>query len=484
MANPDDVATKAAATARRGSIVAAAGCGKTEQIALATKLAEGRRLILTHTHAGVDAIRARLAKLDVPSAKFRVDTIAGWSLRYAASFPKTSGLRHFDPRADAWNDVYGAADALLRSGAVDQVLTQSYEGVFVDEYQDCDQAQHQIVTSLSETLPTCVFGDPLQAIFDFGGAPVDWNSEVERAFPPIGELTQPHRWLNAGNNDMALWLVEVRNRLLAGGTISNLSRPPCVEVTHIGDHVGPTAKARIKAKVRAKAAAVHAACRKAHNAAGDRRVVVIGEEANLGQRQNLAMNLAQLGFSNIEAVDCKPLYALADTLDAEPNGLSRLTHLLSFAEKCMNGLGPADLTKAVMSHLAGGKLGRTRYGSVIGAALRVVSENSDDATSKLLEELRSFSGARLYCRERYSALQRAIERKARTGCSLKAAVWDVQNQGRHAGRKIGRRSVGSTLLVKGLEFERVVLIHHSKMSSSDLYVAVTRAVDGLEIISG
>ena len=86
-----DFAKKAAAVTR-GSIIAPAGFGKTEQIARASSVALGRRLILTHTHAGVDALRKRLVKLNVPSSKYRVDTIAGWSLRYGLSFPKHSGL--------------------------------------------------------------------------------------------------------------------------------------------------------------------------------------------------------------------------------------------------------------------------------------------------------------------------------------------------------------------------------------------------------
>src|SRR5712664_1999310 len=89
-----------ASALRLGSIVAAAGCGKTEQIANATHLSGGRRLILTHTHAGVDVLRQRLRKLNVPRSKFRLDTIAGWCLRYAASFPARSGLICLVPRTD------------------------------------------------------------------------------------------------------------------------------------------------------------------------------------------------------------------------------------------------------------------------------------------------------------------------------------------------------------------------------------------------
>src|SRR4051812_1489856 len=82
-----------AAQQQRGSIVAAAGCGKTEQIGKATRLAARRRLILTHTHAGVDVLRDRMKRLAVRSANFNIETIAGWCLRYAASYPNHSKLK-------------------------------------------------------------------------------------------------------------------------------------------------------------------------------------------------------------------------------------------------------------------------------------------------------------------------------------------------------------------------------------------------------
>ena len=129
--NPDAEIAQLVASLKCGSVVAAAGCGKTEQIARATQIAEGRRLILTHTHAGVDALRARLKTHKVSSEKFRVDTIAGWCLRYAASFPKRSSLTCANPRSDKeWNAVYEAAARLIQSGAVKGVLASSYAGGF------------------------------------------------------------------------------------------------------------------------------------------------------------------------------------------------------------------------------------------------------------------------------------------------------------------------------------------------------------------
>jgi DNA helicase-2/ATP-dependent DNA helicase PcrA len=169
MPNSDDDVGRHAASLRRGCIVAAAGCGKTYQIATATAASDGKRLILTHTHAGVDAITTRLKERKVPPPKYHVDTIAGWCLRVSRSFPQRSGLDISVPLgAIRWEDVYQAGACLIRSGALSGVLHASYCGVFVDEYQDCSRKQHAVIQLLADELPCCVFGDHLQGIFDFG----------------------------------------------------------------------------------------------------------------------------------------------------------------------------------------------------------------------------------------------------------------------------------------------------------------------------
>ena len=54
------------AASDRACVVAAAGCGKTRLIADAVKVLEGtRQLILTHTHAGVNALRYKLRAVGV-----------------------------------------------------------------------------------------------------------------------------------------------------------------------------------------------------------------------------------------------------------------------------------------------------------------------------------------------------------------------------------------------------------------------------------
>lgn len=272
MDNHDDAGVAAiAASVRRGSVIAAAGCGKTEQIARATNLASGRRLILTHTHAGVDALKSRLQNNGVPKNKFTVDTIAAWSLRFAASYPQRSGLSVTEPTDEDWNAVYQSAATLIQSGALTSVLDASYQGVFVDEYQDCTTDQHPIICALSDHLPTCVFGDPLQAIFDFGGqTPVDWDTDVFPQFPRAGQLLRPWRWHNAGSHEFAGWLQMVRGQLESDQLIDLTNSPDCVNWVRLPS-AGTTPQSRGK-----RQQVVISACQAATLREGE-TIVVIGD---------------------------------------------------------------------------------------------------------------------------------------------------------------------------------------------------------------
>ena len=58
---------------------------------------------------------------------------------------------------------------LLQAGHLAQPLRATYARLLVDEYQDCNVVQHAIVSGLAQVLPTCVLGDPMQAIFSFRG---------------------------------------------------------------------------------------------------------------------------------------------------------------------------------------------------------------------------------------------------------------------------------------------------------------------------
>jgi len=469
MASADDEVTRAAAAATKGYVVAAAGCGKTEQIARATKISSGRRLILTHTNAGADALKARLDKLDVPKQQYRVDTIAGWSLRLSQAFPVRSSLGEIDRSNTDWPAVYSAAETLVEGGAVDRILAASYSGLFVDEYQDCSEKQHAVVRALSEQLPTCVFGDPLQAIFDFEQI-VNWERDIFPAFSKVGELKTAHRWRRVNSHVMADWLEAVRLDL-EKGSLSFASLQ------------SPVTWSRLPSDQPWRTMAVTNACRTAHENAGEERLLVIADSVNVHARANIAKQVAKFGFSNLEAIDSKPLFSAANRID-KAAGTERLEAAIDFAGACLSGWGPGDLLKGTQSALTGGKAKRKQFGPLIDLAVGVTTANDEASLEALLEAIAALGKATPYCRERFFALLAALKLKREAGLpTLVEAVWEVQNRRRHAGRRLGRRMVGSTLLVKGLECEHVVVVATDDMSARDWYVAITRASKSLCILS-
>jgi len=471
--DPNTEVARLAASLVCGSVVAAAGCGKTEQIARAAQIAEGRRLILTHTHAGVDALRLRLKKNKVPNHKFSIDTIAGWCLRYSASFPKRSGLSCFSPREDKeWNAVYEATVRLIQSGAVKGVLVSSYSGVFVDEYQDCSGLQHQVIKAISAYLPVCVFGDPLQAIFDFKGqTPVKWDADVFHVFSKAGEMTTPWRWRNAGNDKLASWLANVRRSLEQGGAIDLTNRPECVIWECLPNDP------------RYRQSKIVGTCKNIMGKIGDGRLVVIGDSANINSRAALAMNLAAAGFSNIESLGCKHIYEFAKKIESA-KGITRLEMVLDFISACMTGAEKTSFLNAVKSCQGGGRRGATNFGKLITIGEAVAEGAGDKAILDLMQGFHHKEATRLFRKEMFFAMRSALHlRSTRQYDTLADAIWEVQNCIRHIGRKMGKRSIGSTLLVKGLEFDHAVIIHSDNMTRKDWYVALTRATTSVTILS-
>ncbi len=462
-----------AASLRRGSIVAAAGCGKTEQIARGVIVSGRRRLVLTHTHAGVDALTRRLKKHNVLSDKYRLDTIAGWCLRFAAAFPNRSGISAVEPKSTAeWDAVYNAAVKLIDSGAVDGVIASSYGGCFVDEYQDCTKHQHAVIQRLANHLPTCVFGDPLQAIFDFRGQqPVDWELDVFPTFVREGELITPWRWKNAGNFALAEWLQTVRQAMESGSALDLTMLPE--GVTRIA----------LPTDIRFQQGAIVRQCLDSMGEAHLGNLIVIGDSKSANRRSALAQKLAKQGFTNIEPVGCKDIFSAAKAIDSS-TGVDRFKALLQFAEKCMTGTNRTEFEKAVRAHQQGRRLGQAKFGVLLSLANAVITTGGDNAMLAFLGALQSHAGVHLYRREMFCAMKSALQVKAtREIGNLNDAIWEVQNRSRHIGRRLGNRSIGSTLLVKGLEFDRSIVLYSGAMSPKDWYVALTRATQRIRIIS-
>jgi DNA helicase IV len=63
------------------------------------------------------------------------------------------------------------------------------------------------------------------------------------------------------------------------------------------------------------------------------------------------------------------------------------------------------------------------------------------------------------------------------------AAIQVREQSRMIGRPLAKRTVGSTLLLKGLEAEVAVILNPAEMDKRHLYVALTRGAKKVVVCS-
>lgn len=454
---------------RRGCVIAPAGCGKTEQVARAVLHGEGRRLILTHTLAGVDALRSRLKKKEADPGHYQISTIAAWSLRIASAFPMRSGLSITMPKTNKeYEAVCAAAVNLIKSGYIDGVIKASYSGVFVDEYQDCVRLQHELVCALSNLLPCCVFSDPLQSIFGFRDNSLpDWDREVLATFPIVAEFRRPWRWERVGNIALGKWLLRCRDELCETGQIDLRSRPPTVHYRRLA---GANDTERYREKLKLVIGSL--GTRK-----GEKCIIIADSRKETG-RALLARNVKA---SAVEPVECQALTKFVEELEKR-QGQKRLDLVLDLVKGVMLNADAASLKKVVKAVCKGTR--RKAPNSIEAACVEISQSQGLRPILHLLEEIPKQQKGWIYRRELYSALCGALRGViAGTHETLVDAVWDVQNRRRHAGRRFGNRSIGSTLLVKGLEFDHVIIVDVESFKRNDLYVALTRGARSVTVIS-
>lgn len=450
-------------------LVGPAGCGKTEEIVKAAQAAPGRQLILTHTHAGVASLRSRLKKIGVSYSKVEVDTIAGWALKYTLAFPKLSGVTTKMPVGDQWNPIYGAMGELLSNRHICQVIKNSYEGLFVDEYQDCTITQHKLVLSIADIIPTRVIGDPLQGIFGFSGPVVDFDKDVFPRFNRLPDLDVPHRWRNDGNPKLGAWLLSIRS-VIENGEALDLSSSP-VQWFKADD------SQRINT------------CRKLARATAGESVIAIRKWPNGCRRE--AKNMAGC-YVSIEEMDCKDWMEVGEKLDTT-SGAQQAKKLLEAIDSCVHQpKTPSRIAPIIRA------LGR---GNVLSLAIccnsndlltqtsEFVSTGSPAAALGMLNAIAALPGLVVYRRDFWDEMRATFRRMSSLGgTSFAKTAWDCRANTRSRGRNLPLRVISTTLLVKGLECDHVIIwdaneLIGDRFGRNNLYVAMTRGRKSLTIFS-
>ena len=390
-------------------------------------------------------------------------------MRLISTFPARSAhnpilLKLQNPRTDYMN-IRVAAINLLKAVHVSDIMAASYTRLIVDEYQDCSIRQHAVVTYAAQILPTCVLGDPLQAIFGFGGDNLaKWNEHICAYFPVAGELEKPWRWINADAEPLGLWLLDGRKKLLRGEPIDLRSAPAAVtwvELLGTNDHQRRLLAARVRPQ----------------NVDGC--VLIIGDRTSPASQHQFASQTP--GAVTVEAVDLKDLVSFARTFDlAVPDALECLA---DFAQKVMTNIRAPDfLVRRVQSVMRG--TARKPPTDVEKAALEFVHSPSHRSAVHLLIEMSQEAGVRTHRPAVLRACIKALQLCEGTdGLSFQDAAIQMREQHRLLGRPLPRRAVGSTLLLKGLEADVAVILYADALNTRNLYVAMTRGSHALTVCS-
>lgn len=444
-------------------VTAPAGTGKTHLLAESIKAYRGDKpvLVLTHTNAGVQALRKRLEQAQVTRRLYALGTIDGFALQLVRTFPLRTG-HTLDLSKINYAEMRKGAVRLLEEQHIDTVLRANFARVLVDEYQDCESMQHRIVCSLARLVPTCVLGDPLQRIFTFKGAVLpSWNT-VQSVFSEHHVLAEPFRWIKAGNADLGHWLLSLRPALLKKEPIS-LDGAPDNGLLHLPRTNSVPSGAPFSDFMPVLSSLTGS-------------TLIIGSSVNVKSRHDLARHLP--GASIIEPVDMKSLLEFADSFDAcilrnTPDAPSALACLLDFAANVMTGVQEKNIIKRLGS-IGSGKNTKPPDAHEL-VAIQFSHSPSYILAADLLDSLHSLKGARLFRPQVFRAFRTALNMVAEGKVStLVTAATECRERNRDIAMSLPKVAIGSTLLLKGLEADNVFVQDADGISAENIYVALTR----------
>lgn len=454
----------------KGYVIAPAGYGKTHLIALAVQASKNRQLILTHTFAGVNSIKTKMNLLGVPSSKYQVDTIASWTLRLCLAYPKTSRWATENPSSKQWNKLYAACRNLLGRQFIRHIVCSTYSGVYVDEYQDCSELQHSFVCALAEFLPCRILGDPLQAIFDFADKPVDWDNSIYPHFQCLGELQKPWRWHNAGAPELGEWLKEARNAFMTGQKVDlTVALPKGVSKVSVdlNDFQNPKRHAMFNKFLKYEAETVIA--------------IHAGDQQSKNKTHILARALAGK-FSSIEEIEGKDLFVFLNRFQAVTTVSKGFLLALDFAKKCFTGLDRALVAGTKWGEVAS-QSKTTKYPMILKAANGYLADPTSKNLLTFFCLIRDNPETSTYRRDLLNRFLNMLKTHIEGGApSLLDSAQIYQREFRHCGRPVRHtKLIGTTLLVKGLEYDHTIILDADSLDLKELYVAMTRGSRSLTI---
>ncbi len=445
---------------KNGLIIAPAGHGKTEDIVsqFENNSFSKKVLILTHTNIGVQELENRLKKKGINLKKFNVYTIASFTLKYIKMFPSLSG---FNKEKDLFdNDIYDQMSNLLSNIHIKEIVVNTYEQLFVDEYQDCSLSQHKMIKELCNILNYKIYGDPLQSIYDFNDIPVNFDEITINDFELIGKLDYPWRWDNK-NKKLGEWILKIRKEIENNNAINLYT---------IQDTVKFIKTSNI-----------------------NKSLIALGLQYLRNNIPNVILTKLPYQTKNYvkrfagkyqmqEEVECNDLKKFAELLN-ETKKVEVLIELFNILKSSYTGLNKYDniINKVKVHNYNFNKLKNNKE---LGNIIIEYLDNEQLEVEKIIRIIKlieNSDGINLCRQDLISIMKRMLNNiKVNQNRNPIDILSDITSNRR---QKKFNYLISRVLLVKGMQFENVIIIEPENMTKKEFYVAISRATNSLTIIS-
>lgn len=450
-------------------VVAPAGYGKTHAISICLKYTAGKQLVLTHTHAGVASLKDKIQSQGISNNLYRVETITSLAQKYVNAFYCGNDIPEQEDSKVYYPFIIDKASFLFKISPIRDVIKSTYTGLFVDEYQDCNIGQHGLINELASILPTRVFGDHLQGIFDFNGDTlVNLDSDLND-FVKFPDLVEPWRWKD-NNPGLGDNLKMIRDLLEQSKTIDLNRHDKEIKVLLIEENDKYVYQSKYNKEI-------WALCNE------DSVLIIHPDSSNLNVRKEFTSRFNN-AFILVEAIDSKDFYELSRKFDSV-NSADVYNSIYNLIPVLFNGCASRDK----WFNLNGVKNKKSEedrsYIIPIDRDIEQLKQNiSLGLISKILNNIKALPDMKCYRQELLWDLCGALEHAGYKGITVYEAMKEIRNRKRRLGRKITGRCIGTTLLTKGLEFDTVaVLDAHNFKCPKNFYVAITRACKKLIIFT-
>jgi len=299
--------------------------------------------------------------------------------------------------------------------------------------------------TLSDIVPTLIFGDPMQGIFEFAGATMSWEGEIHDSFPVSHTLNTPHRWRDS-NPELGQKLTHGQAIDLHDPRIIHRQSDDVFDMSVLFDDLDSK---------QGTVAAIH--CHK-------------------GQCYRIA-RASNGGFQAIEENAARTLATFAEDWDSAMDNERRKDILRNLINECFNTSIPYT---------------QDTDSSEVVESIRIATTDLEnpDSLKMVITLCRNVNCWKLYRGQLWRDVERALnEIISNRADNMSDAVDKVRQRSNIVGRRLPRRTISTPLLLKGLQFDHVIIpssehfLSEAYAQAKLFYVAISRAKESLTISS-